>query len=200
MKTLLLFPWLLSLLAPFLSAAEGLERPALNLTLKNGSTREIETKAQLEKVLREYDVSKWIFTTEVLIDQDVIPHSHPVLTLNTNNLGQDLRLLSEFVHEQLHWFEEANPEERDRTIAELEELFPDLPTRPPDSARNRHSSYLHLIVCYLEFEALKELAGAENAREVFEFWAGHHYRAIYRTVLDQPDRIRTVVEKHNLIP
>jgi hypothetical protein len=57
-----------------------------------------------------------------------------------------------------------------------------------------------VIVCYLEYVALKELVGEEKAREVIEFWAGHHYRGIYRLVLDQPDKIGAVVEKHNLVP
>ncbi len=138
---------------------------------------------------------------EIVIDEKAgIPHSHPVLTLNTNYTGKELQLLSVFVHEQLHWFAIAREQDRDRAIAELEELFPNLPTQPPDGSSGRFSSYQHLIVCYLEFIALKELVGEEKAREVIEFWAGHHYRAIYQLVLDQPDKIHAVVEKHSLIP
>lgn len=197
-------PLLLVLFLGFQASAPAVvaeEEPALAITLKNDSDRERETKAQLEAILEQHDLSKWIFTREIVIDEKTgIPHSHPVLTLNTNYSGQDLHFLSAFVHEQLHWFAIAHEEDRDRAIAELEELFPDLPTQPPDGSRGRFSSYQHVIVCYLEFAALKELAGEEKAREVIEFWAGHHYRGIYRLVLDQPDKIRTVVEKHNLIP
>ena len=193
---LLILAFLASALA---SVAE--EQPALALTLKNDSDRERETKAQLEKMLEQHDLSKWIFTREIVIDEKTgIPHSHPVLTLNTNYTGKDLQLLSVFVHEQLHWFAIAHEEDRDRAIAELEQLFPDLPTQPPDGSSGRFSSYQHVIVCYLEFAALKELVGKEKAREVIELWAGHHYRGIYRLVLDQPDKIRAVVEKHNLLP
>ncbi|MCI0461654.1 MAG: hypothetical protein L0Z62_32285 [Gemmataceae bacterium] len=180
--------------------ADG-EKAALTITLKNGSARELETQAQLEAMLEKYDLSGWIFTREILIDEAApVPHSHPVLTLNTRYNGKDLFLLSIFVHEQLHWFALAQEQQRDRALAELEELFPDLPTQPPDGSRGRHSSYQHVIVCYLEFAALKELVGEEKARETVEFWAGHHYRAIYRLVLEQPDKIHAVVEKYELIP
>lgn len=156
--------------------------------------------AQLGKLLEQHDLSKWIFTREIVIDEKTgIPHSHPVLTLNTNYTGPEF-LLSVFVHEQLHWFALAHEEDRDRAIAELEQLFPDLPTQPPDGSRGRFSSYQHVIVCYLEYAALKELVGDEKAREVITFWAGHHYRGIYRLVLDPTDKIRAVIEKHNLVP
>ncbi len=200
MKPLLLSALLLAFLAAAPAArAEG-EGRALTITLKNGSSTEAGTMAQLGKLLEQHNLSRWIFTQEIVIDEKTrIPHSHPVLTLNTN-YTDDAQLLSVFVHEQLHWHALAHEEDRDRAIAELEELFPNLPTQPPDGSRGRFSSYQHIIVCYLEFVALKETVGEEKAREVFEFWSGHHYRAIFRLALDQPDKIRSVVEKHNLVP
>ncbi|MGH9718871.1 MAG: hypothetical protein ACRD8O_01545 [Bryobacteraceae bacterium] len=35
-------------------------------------------------------------------------------------------------------------------------------------------------VCLLEFDGLKALVGENKARAIFEHWAGHHYKAIYR--------------------
>lgn len=40
-----------------------------------------------------------------------IPYSHPVLTLHTRHLKDDLALLSTFVHEEYHWYETAHPQE-----------------------------------------------------------------------------------------
>ena len=99
----------LGLLASPLAVAEETEKPALAITLKNDSAREVETKVQLEKLLEQHDLSRWIFTREIVIDEKTgIPHSHPVLTLSTNYSGQDARFLSAFVHEQLHWFLNAH--------------------------------------------------------------------------------------------
>jgi len=99
-------------------------------------------------------------------DENGFPHSHPTLTLNTGNLGHDERLLSEFVHEQIHWFEERKPEQCDAAIRDLKKSFPDLPTQRPEGAQDRRSSYLHLVVCYLEFQAMKELVGASRRNKL----------------------------------
>src|SRR5262245_43386378 len=76
----------------------------IEISLKRGSQGEAQTKAQLERLLKFYDLSKWIFTRSVVIDEKSIPHSHPILTLHTRHLKDDELLLSTFVHEQIHWF------------------------------------------------------------------------------------------------
>ena len=39
-----------------------------------------------------------------------------------------------------------------------------------EGARDEFSTYLHLIVCYLEFSAMKELLGEPKAREIMARW------------------------------
>src|SRR5580765_554879 len=79
-------------------------QPEIKIALKAGTKAEQDTKAQLERLLKKYDLSKWIFTKSILIDAKEIPHSHPILTLSTRHLLDDDLLLATFVHEQLHWF------------------------------------------------------------------------------------------------
>jgi hypothetical protein len=55
------------------------------------------------RFLDKYDLTPWLFTRAVVIDDDATPHSHPVLTLHTRHLRDDLLLLSTFIHEQSHW-------------------------------------------------------------------------------------------------
>ena len=74
----------------------------IEISLKNASKSEAQTKEQLEVLLQRHDVSKWLFTRKILIEDNVIPHSHPVLTLSTRDRGDVL--LATFVHEQIHWF------------------------------------------------------------------------------------------------
>ena len=169
----------------------------VEVSLKNNSEREIQTKRQLERLIKEHGLSKWTFTRKVMIDEkERIPHSHPVLTLNTRYLNDDLRLVSIFVHEQLHWHEEKYPEQRDRAMEELKVIFPNAPAKPPAGARDKSSTYLHLIVCYLEYEAMKELAGADKAREIMGSWP--YYTWVYQTVLSDGPKIKAVIEKHKL--
>jgi hypothetical protein len=192
MKKLLLSFCFLSLLICAVYAQKNIE-----ISLKNNTEKEIQTKKKLLDLINRYNLSKWIFTQKVLIDEQVrIPHSHPVLTLNTRYMNDDLRMLSVFVHEQIHWHEEGHAEQRDKAIKELESIFPVIPTSSPEAARDRNSTYLHLIVCYSEYEAMKELAGADKAREIMQSWT--HYTWVYKTVLTETEKIKAVVEKYKL--
>lgn len=173
---------------------------SVEISLKNGDdAREISTKNQLQRLFKQYDVSKWIFTKKVLIDRDVQPpHSHPVLTLNIKYLKDDELLLSTFIHEQIHWFYEERDEQTKKAVAELKTIFPKVPVGFPDGATDEESSYLHLLVCYSEYQADKELFGELKARQVFEFWSNHHYMWIYKQVLAEERKIGGLIRKYKL--
>ena len=174
---------------------------SFEIALKQNSRTEQQTRDQLERLLRTYDISQWIFTRSVLIDDTATPHSHPVLTLSTRHTKDDELLLSTFVHEQFHWWTSgANLEATRRAIDELRGMFPKVPVVAPEGASDENSSYLHLVVCYLEYRAMRELLGEFKSRQIMEFWADDHYTWIYRTVLEKPRDISTVLFKHGLLP
>jgi len=173
---------------------------SIDIALKQGSKEEGQTRAQLQRLLQTYDVAKWIFTRAVLIDEKSIPHSHPVLTVSTRHLKDDELLLSTFVHEQIHWFLTQNNKNTEEAKRELRGLFPKVPISFPEGANDEESTYLHLIVIYLEYRADRELLGELRARQVMEFWAADHYTWIYKTVLERPRDIGNIVFKHKLVP
>ena len=74
----------LALLACFCSHAAT---PDMEVMLSHGTEAEAQTRNQLQRLLKTYDVSGWTWTGKVVIDQDAIPHSHPVLTLHTRHRG-----------------------------------------------------------------------------------------------------------------
>lgn len=195
---------LISFLAVLLlshAAVAQTNRSQLEIKLKNNDQREQQTRQQLERLLAAHDVSNWLFTRKIIIESgNVIPHSHPVLTLSTRHLKDDELLLSTFVHEQLHWYLEEKSKETDAAYNELKTLFPKVPVGYPDGARSEESTYLHLMVCYLEYQAVRELLGQLRARQVMEFWATDHYRWIYRTILERERDIGSLMRKHKLLP
>ena len=77
-------------------------------------------------------------------------------------------------------------------------VFPSAPTGGAEGARDAESTYLHLIVNYLEFQAMKELVGDRQAKEVFDFWTTDHYTWIYRMVLSHEEKLGEVVTRHGL--
>jgi hypothetical protein len=169
---------------------------SLDIQLAHNSPAEQQTKTQLERLLNQYDTSKYTFTRSIVIDDSAIPHSDPVLTLHTRHLQQDDELLSTYVHEQLHWYLDSKKQQTNTAEKELRALYPNPPMGGKEGARTVQSDYLHLIVCKLEWDADRQLLGDERAQAVMNFWARDHYMWVYQTVLADPDKIEAII-KHN---
>ena len=93
---------------------------------------------------------------------------------------------------------EARPEERASAIGAFQVLYPDAPSTGPEGARDRQSSYLHLIVCDTEYQALTILVGEAAARRVLE--AKPYYTWIYARVLRDPAVRATNVRYGFVVP
>ena len=189
---------LLALCAVLVMGSARFATDSIEIKLRNDTDAERQTKVQLERLLNSYDLSKYTFTRQVVIDEHAIPHSHPVLTLHTRHLNSDDQLLSTYVHEQLHWYLAAHDQQTQAAEAELRKLYPKVPTGYPDGAQDEESTYLHLIDCYLELQADRHLMGPQRAAEVIQFWSGDHYRWVYKTVLQDEARIAQIVKRQNL--
>jgi hypothetical protein len=195
--------WGMFLLAFAGTAVRALEAAApIEIKLQHGDAAEMQTRDQLLRLLRTYDVKPWIFTPTVMIDSSpkTIPHSHPVLTLSVRHRRDDDLLLSTFVHENLHHFLAQNREKTEAAKKELRAIFPKVPVGYPDGADSEDSGYEHLIVCYLEYQADKELLGEERAFQAIQFWMADHYRWIYRQLLEEGYQIGPIVQKNGLVP
>ena len=88
------------LVAP-LAVAHAQEDDAANsrvvwIGLANGTEPEAIAATELRALLRKYDLEPWILTRRVLIDENQIPHSGPILTLNEAENGDEFGLLSDF--------------------------------------------------------------------------------------------------------
>lgn len=178
-------------------SAESPITAALNITLHSGNDREQATKEQLLRILNQYHFDGWLFTTEIRIQSMVQPHSHPVLTINTRQLDDDDGFLGTFLHEQFHWHAENELPTVEAVIAELRSIWPEVPVGPPQGARSEFSSYLHLIICLWELDALTQLIGLERATTVIRNRG--YYTWNYQTILAHGDQIRTLLSWHNLV-
>ena len=172
----------------------------LEITLKQGTPDEAKTRDQLQRLVGTYDLSAWIYTTSIVIDERAIPFSHPVLTLHTRHLKDDELLLSTFVHEQFHWFLAQRQEATDEAIADLRKLFPKVPAGGPAGGRDEHSTYLHLLVCHLERQAVLRTLGELTAKQVMDFWATDHYTWVYETVISRSREIGQIMRDRKLMP
>jgi hypothetical protein len=172
----------------------------LEITLKHNTPDEARTRDQLRRLLATYDVSPWIYTTSIVIDERAIPFSHPVLTLHTRHAKDDDLLLSTFVHEQFHWFLAERRDPTELAIADLRKLFPTVPAGGTAGARDEYSTYLHLLVCYLEQQADVRVLGELKTKQVMDFWATDHYTWVYQMVIGRSKEIGQIMRERKLIP
>lgn len=163
------------------------EDDLIEIRTQHGDPAEETARCKLEDYLRRYPTLKRWSLVDVVIDSGVkISHSHPVLTLvpHTN----EWRLVADFVHEQIHWFEAQNGQATTWAISILEAMFPDAPVSYPVGAGD--STHLHLIVCLLELLALEAI----HQEMVEEFVNSYeHYTWIYQSVLQHRDTIEAVL-------
>ena len=141
------------LLAIIVSSASILPavQPSVTIDVAHGTEREQRTKQTLQQLLATYDLKKYTFTRRVVIEEGAVNHAFPVLTLNARFASAPDELLTSYVHEQIHWHLVNLSKETDEAIKELRALFPKVPAGGPEGARDENSTYLHLLVCYLEY-------------------------------------------------
>lgn len=171
----------------------------VTITLAHGSPAERETQDQLERLLRQYDLRRWYYTTSVVIDETAIPHSHPVLTLHTRHRKDDDLLLSTFLHEEMHWYLVQHRSAADSAVADLKTLFPSIPVGYPEGSSDQEGNYVHLIVVWLEQRTTALVTGELRASQVIAFWSNDHYTWIYRTLQSRSGDIGRVLRAHGLL-
>jgi hypothetical protein len=186
--------WVLLMCCCHLHAMED-----VSISLANNSVAEQEKKAQILRLIEQYDLEKWWFTEKIVIDEATeSPFSHPVLTLGTFRPHADLSGLSQLLHEQIHWYEDSRTVQVKNTISALKKLYPKVPVGYPEGAESEFSTYLHLAVCLMELDALSALVGQEKAREVVANNGNYFYKWIYKTILKDGNKIRDALKNNGL--
>ena len=135
----------------------------MNIKSKNNTERELNQKNRIESLLKQYDFP--IFTEEIIIEEMVRPHSHPILTLNTRP-QTDIGISDQFIHEQFHWFltDVVNRDDYNNCIAHLKTQY----EKPEgDVGSTENGFWLHLIVNYNTRIVLQSLFGNELVADLF---------------------------------
>ncbi len=159
-----------------------------------------ETIIECIKRWRErHDLRRFEYTKNIRIAPTELPRSHPVLTLGTQPHGPD-QILCEYLHEQMHWYTErldcAGP--GSALIDELKHHYPAAPVGFPEGADNEYSTYLHLLVNWLEVEAASQFLPRARVDEIVR--GKHYYRWIYQTVLADWRELETLFRARGIAP
>jgi hypothetical protein len=156
----------------------------------------------LQALRRRHDLSRFEYTRVIRVVPGGDTFSHPILTLGNRFADNEDLLLSTYLHEQMHWYLwYLGTPEKDPVAPFFDELvrrYPEAPTELPDGARNYESTYLHLVINWLEVAATSEFIGRHRAMAVAD--VQRTYRWIYRTVLRDWDALQELYERHGLVP
>ena len=162
--------------------------------------RDAQAARALLRGLRErYDLSRWEYTRTVRIAPLEVPHSHPVLTLNAKDIRDEDAFLSTYLHEQVPWGLDLHREdETAHAIARLRAIYPDAHRSLPETGDDEHTTYLHLVVNWLEIFTTAEFIGRERAEAVAR--RAPVYTRIYRTVIDDYETIGAMLRDVGVQP
>lgn len=198
MRLFLLIIFILSLFSCSSEQPKRIYEDVIEITEINPNRLTAVTKQNLFHLAKVYDLKPFLYTKKIHVQSYVIPHSHPTLTINTRNVDRPHHLLATWLHEEFHWWAVEKNAETEKAIADLKKVFPKIPA---GGANNERSSYLHLMICYLEYRSLIHFLGAKEAKRVIDetIKDGKVYPWIYNEVLTNPE-IGKIVQKHKLIP
>lgn len=169
------------------------------ITTVNSTAKEQQAHVQLKRLLADLPVDSWLLTRTIRIEEGVIPHSHPVLTLNTRHLDDDARALATLMHEQMHWWIDGHAKEVRLAKRDLRRIYSSLPVGYPEGANDEDASYEHLLINWLEVNAMKSLLGEEEARRVLSLAKKDHYRRLYSLVEVDREKIGAIVTRRALL-
>lgn len=163
----------------------------LRVTENNPNKLTALTKQNVFQLVQIYDLEPYLFTKDITIQTGVIPHSHPILTLNTRYADQPMKILASLLHEEFHWWVGLNQNDYKKAVTELSKMF-------PNKDRN---SYQHLIICYLEYKALVKFLGKKEATKLVRSFMNRDkiYPWVYTQIITHETKIASLVKRNKLL-
>ena len=141
---------------------------AISIRPSRNTQLEKQTAQLLKPLAASFDLSKYLLTRKVIIQEDATDHPFPELTLNTRFVKAPDHLLSSFLHEQLHWCLHEHPTQTEDAVKLLHRFYPRVPIGENEGARSVRSTYVDLLVCYWKSGP----TGGSSATHALWLWFG----------------------------
>src|SRR4051812_42484273 len=129
----------------------------INVDLTRAQQGAERVRGMLADLRERFDLAPFEYCRQIRIAPTEIPYSHPQITLNSW-VEDDLGLLSMYLHEQMHWYvtwySHAHGAQWRALFEQLRRRYPDPPPAGAGGAHDAFSTFLHLIVNWLEIDAV----------------------------------------------
>jgi hypothetical protein len=107
-----------------------------------------------------------------------------------------------YLHEQMHWYvtwySHVRAPQWRKLLERLRERYPSVPAADAGGGNDEFSTYLHLLVNWLEIEAVSKFI--DRDRVVGHVRALHFYRWIYQAVTDDWEALGALYREQGLLP
>lgn len=157
-------------------------------------------KQNLLHLAQVYDLRPLFFTKNIEINTHPSVPKPQTLSIDTKFAEHPNKLLSQWLHGELHFWILLNSKKSKLAVADLKKIYPRIPVeiRPGDKV----SGYAHLIICYLELETLSFYLGKKESLSIISELMKKHkiFPWVYYQVINKNFVIKQVVEKHQLLP
>ncbi len=175
--------------------------PAISIDLSTAHHRADNTANELANLRRKFNLKPFEYCQQIRIAPFETPYSHPQITLNTNYYSS-LGLLCMYLHEQMHWYVTWYSHTHEtlwmNLLETLKALYPAavIPNRP--DLESNFSSYLHLIVNWLEVHTASiyytsEEVAIHASKLPFYQWE-------YEQVTQGKEKLQEIYQNHKLLP
>jgi hypothetical protein len=136
------------------------------------------TTQHLVHLSKIYDIEPYLYSKKVQVQTGVLAKHYPVITLNTRFAEDPEKLLAAFLHEEFHWWLIQNPKKAKAVLKRVKITYPKI------------KDHVHLIVCYLDYLAIKHLLGDKSATRIFQdfiykdrIFPWYYQQAIYKDLV-----------------
>jgi hypothetical protein len=102
------------------------------------------------------------------------------------------------MHWYATWYSHANSAQWLRLLRRLGERYADVPVGGSEGAQDEYSTYLHLMVNWLEIETTSRFLDRDRVQA--RTGTLPYYRWVYRTVLADWDPLLVLYQDHGLLP
>ena len=181
----------------------------IDIQTKHNSDIENETKEILNQFLNE-NWSKlqkyWYAPKKLIIEQDIVSHSHPIITINCRSLRfvndsfLNIYLYDLLIHENVHHWCGKDLNKFRIVIQHLKTIYPDEGVDFVGKSFPSQSSYwLHIIVIWNTFNIMKNYIKIPNLFNILKRRKRLIYHNLTTYILDNFDKVEKELKELDMV-
>lgn len=154
------------------------------------------SRQNLHHLEQIYNLKTFSYQRNIVFDSQQKDHSYlpaeNAIVLNTANADHPQLLLAAWLHEEFHWWARLNEKELIPALNALKKFYP----------RSSEASRKHLLITYLEFEALNFYLEERDTKLLInqKVKKNPKFKWVYLEVLKHHRRLKKILSNHSLLP